>query len=61
MITRLTAQWQSEQRAFNTRKLTDCDYVYMWVDGIHLKVHPRAGQVCLLVMIGVPADGKERS
>jgi len=56
-ITRLTAQWQEEQRAFNTRKLTDCDYVYMWVDGIHLKVRLEQDKVCLLVMIGVRADG----
>ena len=38
VITRLTTQWQDEQHAFNTRSLADCDYVYMWVDGIHLKV-----------------------
>jgi putative transposase len=34
-ITRLTAQWQDEQRAFNARSLADTDYVYVWVDGIH--------------------------
>ena len=33
-ITRLTAQWQDEARAFNTRSLTGSDYVYVWVDGI---------------------------
>src|SRR5688572_12972604 len=37
-ITRLTAQWQDEARAFNSRSLTGSDYVYVWVDGIHLKV-----------------------
>jgi putative transposase len=59
VITRLTAQWQDEQRAFNTRPLTDCDYVYMWVDGIHLKVRLEQDKVCLLVMIGVRADGRK--
>ena len=59
VITRLTKQWQDEQRAFNTRSLTDCDYVYMWVDGIHLKVRLEQDKVCLLVMIGVRADGKK--
>ena len=33
------------------------DYVYMWVDGIHLKVRLEQDKVCLLVMIGVRADG----
>ena len=37
-ITRLTAQWQDEAKAFNARSLAGIDYVYCWVDGIHLKV-----------------------
>jgi hypothetical protein len=37
--------------------LKDTDYVYVWVDGIHLKVRLEADKVCLLVMIGVRADG----
>ena len=56
-ITRLTAQWQDEAKAFNTRSLAGTDYVYLWVDGIHLKVRLEADKVCLLVMIGVRADG----
>jgi len=56
-ITRLTAQWQDEAAAFNTRSLAGRDYVYMWVDGIHLKVRLEQDKVCLLVMIGVRADG----
>ncbi len=56
-ITRLTTQWQDEATAFNTRSLAGTDYVYMWVDGIHLKVRLEQDKVCLLVMIGVRADG----
>ena len=56
-ITRLTAQWQDDAEAFNKRSLADIDYVYVWVDGIHLKVRLEADKVCLLVMIGVRADG----
>ena len=58
-ITRLTAQWQDEARAFNARSLAGSDYVYVWVDGIHLKVRLEADKVCLLVMIGVRADGRK--
>jgi putative transposase len=35
------------------------DYVYLWVDGIHLKVRLEQDKVCLLVMIGVRADGRK--
>src|SRR5215213_5959230 len=58
-ITRLTVQWQDEARAFNARSLADTDYVYCWVDGIHLKVRLEADKVCLLVIIGVRADGRK--
>jgi putative transposase len=56
-ITRLSAQWQDDAAAFNARSLKDTDYVYVWVDGIHLKVRLEQEKLCLLVMIGVRADG----
>ena len=56
-ITRLTTQWQDEAVAFNKRSLAATDYVYVWVDGIHLKVRLEQDKVCLLVMNGVRADG----
>ncbi len=56
-ITRLTAQWQDEAKAFGKRSLAGTDYVYVWVDGIHLKVRLEQDKVCLLVMIGVRTDG----
>jgi putative transposase len=37
--------------------LKDTDYVYLWVDGIHLKVRLEQDKVCLLVMIAVRVDG----
>jgi transposase-like protein len=58
-ITRLTAQWHDEARAFNARSLAGTDYVYVWVDGIHLKVRLEADKVCLLVIIGVRSDGRK--
>ena len=56
-ITRLTKDWQDEATTFNKRSLAGTDYVYRWVDGIHLKVRLEQDKVCLLVMIGVRADG----
>lgn len=58
-ITRLTAQWQDEANAFGDRDLSGTDYVYLWVDGIHLKVRLEQEKLCLLVMIGVRADGRK--
>ena len=58
-ITRLTAQWQDEARAFSARSLAGSDYIYIWVDGIHLKVRLEADKVCLLVIIGVRTDGRK--
>ena len=58
-ITRMTAQWQDEARAFACRDLSGTDYVYLWVDGIHTKVRLEQEKLCLLVMIGVRADGRK--
>ncbi|GAA4483221.1 IS256 family transposase [Rhodococcus olei] len=58
-ITRLTTQWQDEAKAFARRDLSQVDYVYLWVDGIHLKVRLEQEKLCLLVMLGVRADGRK--
>src|SRR6185503_1511420 len=58
-ITRLTAQWQDEAKAFGQRDLSGTDYVYLWVDGIHLKVRLEQEKLCLWVMIGVRSDGRK--
>lgn len=58
-VNRLTSQWQDEATAFGARSLADTDYVYVWVDGIHLKVRLAQDKICLLVMIGVRADGRK--
>ena len=58
-VTRLTTQWQDEAKAFEKRDLSQVDFVYLWVDGIHLKVRLEQEKLCLLVMIGVRADGRK--
>ncbi|MBF6422521.1 IS256 family transposase [Nocardia farcinica] len=58
-ITRLTTQWQDEAAAFGKRDLSQVDYVYLWVDGIHVKVRLEQEKLCLLVMLGVRADGRK--
>ena len=56
-ITRLTAGWQDEARAFGQRDLSDVDYVYLWADGVHLNIRLEEEKLCLLVLIGVRVDG----
>ncbi|HET9892239.1 MAG TPA: IS256 family transposase [Mycobacterium sp.] len=59
VITKLTEQWKAEQRAFTERDLSGVDYVYLWADGIHVNIRLEEQKLCLLVMIGVRADGRK--
>jgi putative transposase len=56
-VTRLTQQWQADHTAFNERDLSASDYVYVWADGIHLKIRLEQGKAAVLVLMGVRADG----
>ncbi|GHD34780.1 IS256 family transposase [Streptomyces violarus] len=56
-ITRLTQQWQADHQAFGERDLSASDYVYVWADGIHLRIRLREAKSCVLVLMGVRADG----
>jgi transposase-like protein len=59
VITKLTETWKGEQRVFAERDLSGVDYVYLWVDGIHVNIRLEEHKLCLLVMIGVRADGRK--
>jgi transposase-like protein len=58
-ITKMTETWQAEQKAFAKRDLSGVDYVYVWADGIHVNVRLDEAKLCLLVLIGVRADGRK--
>jgi transposase-like protein len=59
VITKLTETWKAEQRAFAARVLSAVDYVYLRADGIHVNIRLEEHKLCLLVMIGVRADGRK--
>jgi transposase-like protein len=59
VITKLTETWKAEQRSFSQRDLSGVDYVYLWADGIHVNVRLEEHKLCLLVLIGVRADGRK--
>ena len=56
-IARLTAAWDTEYQAFRRRSLSECDFVYVWVDGIHFNIRLEEYRLCTLVILGVRADG----
>jgi hypothetical protein len=47
------------KRAFAARDLSTVDYVYVWADGIHVNIRLEEHKLCLLVLIGVRADGRK--
>ena len=59
MITKLTETWKAEAARVRARDLSGVDYVYLWADGIHLNIRLDEDKLCLLVMIGVRADGRK--
>src|SRR5947209_10235486 len=59
VITKLIETWRAEQRTFAARDLSEVDYVYLWADGIHVNIRLEEHKLCLLVMIGVRADGRK--
>ena len=54
----MTEVWQAEQKAFAKRDLSGVDYVYMWPMVSMSTCALRRGS-CLLVLIGVRADGRK--
>ncbi len=58
-ITRLTAAWEMEDRAFQQRDLRACDDVSIWVDGVHFNIRLEDERLCTLVVIGARADGSK--
>lgn len=56
-ITRLVSVWNEEREAWQKRSLSDRDYVYVWVDGVHFNVRLEDERVATLVMIGARPDG----
>ncbi|GGT56347.1 IS256 family transposase [Streptomyces atratus] len=56
-VTRLTAHWQADHTAFMDRELSATDYVYVWADGVHLRIRLEEAKAAVLVLMGVRADG----
>lgn len=51
--------WEQEYEVWLRRALTGSRYVYIWADGIYFNIRLEEGRPCILVLIGVTADGKK--
>lgn len=58
-IVRLKKCWEDEFKAWNTRDLSDKEYAYIWVDGIHFNVRLDDDRCCILVIIGADEQGNK--
>lgn len=58
-VSRLKAMWVAEHARFENRNLTNKQYVYLWVDGIHFGVRLEEANQCILVVIGATPEGKK--
>ena len=56
-IARLTGTWDTEYQAFRRRDLSENDFVYVWVDGIHFNIRLEDDRLCTLVVLG--ASGRD--
>ncbi len=62
VVVRLKEQWSVEYDEWMKRDLSEKQYVYVWADGIHVKVRledDARKKQCILVLMGATADGKK--
>src|SRR5215813_4918542 len=58
-IARLKQVWTDEHARWEKRDLSAKNYVYMWVDGIHVQARLEDDPQCLLVIVGATPEGKK--
>src|SRR5204862_4562083 len=59
VITRLTAEWQSDYDAWQKRDLSARRYVYVCADGVYLQARMEDNSECMLVLIGATPEGRK--
>jgi len=62
VVVKLKEKWSQEYEEWSKRALSGKQYVYIWADGIHVKVRLEDDankKQCMLVVIGATPDGKK--
>ncbi len=60
VVSRLKAECSEAYATWNRRDLSGEPYVYVWADGIYSALRGEDDRLCLLVLIGVNAQGEKR-
>ncbi len=58
-VSRLKDSWQADLESWQKRSLSDKEYVYVWVDGVHFGARMEDEKQCILVILGATADGRK--
>jgi putative transposase len=58
-IVRLKAKWEEEYKSWSRRDLSEREYVYLWVDGLHVNVRLDEERSCILVLMGADCTGRK--
>jgi len=58
-ISRLKQTWIQEHDVWRQRDLSSQRYVYIWADGIYFNIRGDEARQCILVIIGVTAQGNK--
>jgi putative transposase len=59
VVSRLTAEWQTEYERWQARDLAARHYVYVWADGVYLQARMEDHAECMLVLIGATPEGRK--
>ena len=59
VISRLTAEWQTDYDTWQKRDLSARRYVYVWADGVYLQARMEDAAECMLMLIGATPEGKK--
>jgi putative transposase len=58
-IVRLNAQFKAEYDEWRQRSLVEQRFVYLWVDGVHIKAGVARENAAVLTVIGADVDGRK--
>lgn len=58
-IVRLKKSWEDDYNKWAKRDLSNKEYIYFWVDGIHFNIRLEDDKACILVIIGADKYGKK--
>lgn len=59
VVSRLTAEWETDYVRWQKRDLSTRRYLYVWADGVYLQARMEDASECMLVLIGATPEGRK--